>query len=166
MSKFDLPTLTPEAYLELVANRFLDEGDPIRAEQQQAYMRNQFAYYGLGAPHWLGLLKGIFHQNGTFNGKPLKEFVNLCLHQEYRELHYTGLEMMQVRINEWPSSWIKVIETCITTQSWWDTVDWMAKLTGIHFRHYPELQEPYAHKWIESNNMWLQRVAIIHQLLF
>lgn len=166
MSKFDHPILTPHAYLEMVSGIFLDKGDPIRAEKQRAYMRNQFDYCGLTAPQWLGLLKTIFHEHGTFEGKQMKEFINLCFQQEYRELQYVGLEMMQVRINEWPSSWISVLEKYITTESWWETVDWMAKLVGIHFRHYPELQHPYAHKWIESDNLWLQRVAIIHQLLW
>jgi len=166
MPKFKEPTLSPEDYLDLVAKEFLDKGDPIRAEQQRAYMRNQFDYCGLGAPQWLGMLKEIFHEHGTFSGKPMKVFLDLCYQQDYRELHYTGLEMMQTRIAEWPESWIKVLEKCITTNSWWDTVDWLAKLTGIHFRSYPELQHPYARKWIESENFWLQRVAIIHQLLY
>jgi len=166
MPKFKEPTLSPEDYLELVAKEFLDKGDPIRAEQQRAYMRNQFDYCGLGAPQWLGMLKEIFHEHGTFSGKPMKVFLDLCYQQDYRELHYTGLEMMQTRIAEWPESWIKVLEKCITTNSWWDTVDWLAKLTGIHFRSYPELQRTYARKWIERENFWLQRVAIIHQLLY
>src|SRR5678815_938832 len=166
MPVFKLPTITPEEYVDLVAEKFLAAGDPVKAEQQRAYMRHQFDYYGLPAPQWLGLLKTIFIVNGTFTGNKLKTFVELCYQQDYREMHYTGQEMMQTRIKEWPSSWIKVLEKCITTESWWDTVDWLAKLTGIHFRAYPALQHQYAYKWIESNNMWLQRVAIIHQLLY
>jgi len=166
MPVFKLPSITPEEYIALVGEKFLEEGDPIRAEQQRAYMRNQFDYYGLPAPQWLGLLKTTFQEHGTFTGNKLKSFVELCYQQDYREMHYTGQEMMQTRIREWPSSWIKVLEKCITTESWWDTVDWLAKLTGIHFRSHPELQHQYSYKWIESNNMWLQRVAIIHQLFY
>jgi 3-methyladenine DNA glycosylase AlkD len=166
MPGYHKSSLTPEAYMAMVAKRFMDEGDPIRAEQQRAYMRNQFEYCGLGAPQWLGLLKEIFTEYGTFTGNKLKKFVDLAYQQEYRELQYCGLEMMQTRIKEWPENWIKVLEKCVITESWWDTVDWLAKLIGIHFKHYPKLQHVYAHKWIESNNLWLQRVAIIHQLLW
>ncbi len=166
MIQYKLPTIAPEDYLELVAEKFLAKGDPIRAEQQRAYLRNQFDCYGLTAPEWLGLLKNTFIEHGTFRGNQLKRFVELCLQQDYREMHYTGLEMMQTRIKEWPLSWIRVLEKCIATQSWWDTVDWLAKLTGLHFKSYPELQHQYAHKWIEGNNIWLQRVAIIHQLFY
>jgi len=166
MPNYHEATLSPEEYIDLVLERFSHVGDPIRAEQQRAYLRHKFDCCGLTAPQWLGLLKAIFQEQGTFRGNKLKTFVDLCYQQEYRELHYTGQEMMQTRIKEWPSSWIKVLEKSITTQSWWDSVDWLAKLTGIHFKSYPELQHVYAYKWIESDNFWLQRVAIIHQLFY
>jgi 3-methyladenine DNA glycosylase AlkD len=37
---------------------------------------------------------------------------------------------------------------------------------GIHFRRFPELQYKYSRKWIRSDNIWLQRVAILHQLMY
>ena len=37
---------------------------------------------------------------------------------------------------------------------------------GIHFKNFPELQHEYTYRWIESENIWLQRVAIIHQLFY
>jgi 3-methyladenine DNA glycosylase AlkD len=160
------PALTPEAYVRLILDLFLKVGDPIRAEQQRAYMQHQFDFCGLGAPQWLSLLKEIFGQHGTFTGKKLDQFVRLCYEQEYREMHYAGLEMMQKRLQEQNQNWILVLERCIQTHSWWDSVDWLAKLTGIHFKNFPELQYPYCEKWIDSHHMWLQRVAIIHQLLY
>src|SRR5689334_12679 len=119
MSKLDKPTLSPKEYLEIVEQKFLEAGDPARAEQQRAYMRDQFDYYGIRAPLWLGILKTTFDDLGTFSGKPMQEFLKMCYQQEYREMHYAGLEMMQVRIKTWPSSWIKTLEFCITTNSWW-----------------------------------------------
>src|SRR5688572_13308537 len=161
-----LPEISPEQYLEMVTKRFVDEGDPIRAEQQSAYMKHKFAYCGLGAPKWVALAKSFFVAYGMFTGKELEKFVMLCYDQEYREIQYVGLEMMQHRLAEQNKSWIRVLEKCIKTQSWWDSVDWLAKLVGMHFRRFPELQHEYAYKWIASDNIWLQRVAIIHQLFY
>jgi 3-methyladenine DNA glycosylase AlkD len=166
MSQHPSPSFSPEQYVDHLVSVFTAKGDPIRAEQQRAYMRHKFEYCGLGAPQWLGMLKDIFAQHGTFTGNDLKSFVALCFEQEYREVHYAGLEMMQKRLKEQNKSWIRVLEKSVQTHAWWDTVDWLAKLTGIHFRRYPELQHPYAYKWIHSPDMWLQRVAIIHQLLW
>jgi 3-methyladenine DNA glycosylase AlkD len=160
------PSISPSEYLQLISEKFTQAGDPIRAEQQRAYMRHQFEYCGLGAPQWMSMAKEIFADQGMFTGKQLEQFIKLSFDQEYREIHYVSLEMMQRMLPEQNKSWIHVLEKCITTHSWWDTVDWMAKLVGIYFKRYPDLQHQYAYKWIASDNMWLQRVAIIHQLFY
>jgi len=164
--KLNLAILHPEEYLQLISEKFTEAGDPIRAEQQRAYMRNQFEYCGLGAPQWMAMAKEIFAAQGMFTGKQLEQFVRLCYDQDYREIQYVGLEMMQRMLPDQNKSWISVLEKCITTNSWWDSVDWLAKLVGMHFKRFPELQHKYARKWIASDNMWLQRVAIIHQLMY
>ncbi len=160
------PSVSPEAYAAFILDRFLEAGDPVRAEQQCAYMRHKFDYCGLGAPEWMAILKDIFANHGMYTGKELRVFVECCFEQEYREMHYAGLEMMQRQLMKQDKKWIRVLEKSIQTHSWWDSVDWLAKLTGIYFKKYPDLQHPYAHKWIASGNIWLQRVAIIHQLLW
>jgi 3-methyladenine DNA glycosylase AlkD len=160
------PVIPPEKYLSQLVQEFVAAGDPVRAEQQRAYMRNQFEYCGLGAPQWMKMARDFFTAHGMYSGKSLEQFVKLCLDQEYREVQYVGLEMMQRMLTLQNKNWIKVLEHCITTQSWWDTVDWLAKLVGIHFKRFPELQHAYAYKWISSGHMWLQRVAIIHQLFY
>lgn len=160
------PTIPPDQYIAIISEAFLEAGDPLRAEKQRAYTRHQFAYYGLVAPRWVAISKEIFAREGIYTSEELEAFVLGCLDQEYRELHFAGLQMMERMLKFQEESWISVLEKCITTQSWWDTVDWIAKLVGIHFKAYPELQHPYANKWITTDNIWLQRVAIIHQLFY
>jgi 3-methyladenine DNA glycosylase AlkD len=160
------PIIPPEEYLEIISTLFVESGDPLRAEQQRAYMKDQFEYCGLGAPQWMAMAKELFATHGMYTGKSLQQFVKLCFDQDYREIQYVAIEMMQRMLPEQNKSWIRVLEKCITTHSWWDSVDWLAKLTGMHFKQFPELQHEYAYKWIDSENMWLQRVAIIHQLFY
>ena len=162
----NIPTLSSAQYIELVTNHFAREADPLRAEKQMAYMRNQFEYLGLGATKWYPMAKKIFIEHGMYTGKQLKEFVEGCYDQPYREVLYVGIEMMQRMLKYQNKSFIKILDKCITTHSWWDTVDWLSKLVGYHFEKYPELQHEYAYKWIESDNMWLQRTAILHQLFY
>lgn len=160
------PDISPEQYIAIVAETFLAAGDPLRAEQQRAYMKHHFDFCGLKAPEWLALAKEIYAKHGMYTSEPLEVFVMGCFEQEYREIHYVGLEMMQYMLKQQSKSWIRVLEKCIKTHSWWDSVDWLAKLVGIHFRAHPELQHAYARKWIKSDHLWLQRVAIIHQLFY
>ncbi len=160
------PVITPSQYVEMLSGLFLDKADPVRAEKQMAYMRDQFEYCGLGANIWYPMAKLIFKEHGMYHGKDLKALVELSYDQPYREVLYVGIEMMQRMLPGQSASWIKVLEKCITTHSWWDTVDWLAKLVGIHFKNHPHLQDEYCYKWIDGPNMWLQRTAIIHQLFY
>ena len=70
------------------------------------------------------------------------------------------------QIKKQQSNFIDFLEYAIVTGNWWDTVDWINKMVGIHFMRYPDLQHSYCQKWIDSDNIWLQRVAIIHQLTY
>ena len=166
VSTHKLPSISPDEYVDLVTGLFMKQADPLRAEKQMAYMRNQFEYLGLGATKWYPMAKEILARHGMYSGKQLKEFVEACYDQPYREVMYVGIEMMQQMLPHQNKSFIKVLEKCITTNSWWDSVDWLAKLVGIHFKNFPELQLEFANRWIESDNIWLQRVAIIHQLFY
>lgn len=162
----DQPALTPEQYVALIRKRFVAAGDPIVAEGQMNYMRNKYAYCGLKAPQWVAILKELFREYGMYDGAKLKAFARLCFKEEYHEIFYAGLQMVEKQQKHQPAGFINFLEEAVKKGAWWDTVDWTAKLIGIHFRKYPEQQQPWCDKWIRSNNIWLQRVAIIHQLLY
>ena len=51
------------------------------------------------------------------------------------------------------------------TQSWWDSVD-SINIFCIkpYFAKFPENTGSISQTWIDSNNMWLQRLSIIFQL--
>lgn len=129
-------------------------------------MKDLFPYYGLKAPQWVAILKEVFKEHGLYEGPELNAFVRLCFEEEYREMHYTGLQMLEKKIKKQEKDTIGFLEELVLTNSWWDTVDWINKLTGIHFKRYPDLQIATAEKWIETDNRWLQRLAMIHQLTY
>ncbi|HIA29852.1 MAG TPA: DNA alkylation repair protein, partial [Candidatus Marinimicrobia bacterium] len=62
---------------------------------------------------------------------------------------------------------IELLEYLIMTKSWWDTVDWMAtRIVGVCFRQNPELITQTYSRWMEIDNIWLQRVCILFQLKY
>ncbi|HRF39386.1 MAG TPA: DNA alkylation repair protein [Saprospiraceae bacterium] len=155
-----------QSYLEHVKRIFLEHGDPDISEGQMKYMRHQFAFYGLKAPVWMALAKDIFQTKGIPQGEELKTLVRLCFEEEYRELHYFATEMTQRALKKQAENFIDFLEELITSKSWWDTVDWQAKLAGEHFLRYPQLIGPITERWMQSGNFWLQRCALIFQLRY
>jgi 3-methyladenine DNA glycosylase AlkD len=60
---------------------------------------------------------------------------------------------------------IQLIEKLITTNSWWDTVDTIAKnILGEYLLEYPLETENVIERFSNSDNMWLNRSAILFQL--
>ena len=163
---FSIAEITPAQYVNRIGSIYLEQGDPERAEGQMQYMRNQFGYYGLKAAEWVDILKTTFRNEGVYDPPELYKFVRLCYTQDYREMHYTGLQMLEKQLKVLPEDAILFLEECACTQSWWDSVDWLAKLIGKHFKRYPHLQRPTAERWMATENIWLKRLAIIHQLLY
>lgn len=155
--------LSPKEYLNQLKTILSERGDPITAEGQMKYMRNQFGFYGLKAAKWLAVGKEMFKSEGIFEGEDLKEYTRLSYEDEYREVQYIATEMVQKRVKKEPADFIDFLEEMVLSKSWWDTVDWITKLICFHFNKYPDLRRSYCEKWIETDNIWLQRTAIICQ---
>jgi 3-methyladenine DNA glycosylase AlkD len=157
---------TPEAYYQLVKDTFRAQGDPAIAQGQMAYMRHKFEYFGLKMPAWTALAKDIIQQNGLPDTADLKALARLCFADEHREMHYFALEIVEKSLKKQAPDFIHFLEELICTQSWWDSVDWINKLVGAHFKKHPALILPTTERWMNSGNFWLQRVCLIFQLTY
>ena len=56
------------------------------------------------------------------------------------------------------------LEQLIVTKSWWDMIDILDRVVGSLVYDKPELEKIIL-EWSLSDNIWLRRVAIDHQLL-
>lgn len=158
--------LSVQIYFKKIQCVLREQGNPETAQGQIAYMKHQFDYFGLKAPVWLGISKHFFNENGVFQGENLKEFVRMCFDEPQREMHYIGLEMAQKAMKNESEDFIHFLEELILTKSWWDSVDWIAKLVALHFDRFPHQIKPITEGWMASENMWLQRIAITFQRYF
>lgn len=155
-----------EAYYQKVRDTFQAAGLPEVAEGQMKYLRNQFDFFGLKMPAWSALAKDLIKGLGYPDDEQLPGLIRLCMADDHREMHYFGVELCQRRLKKQKAGFIDLLEELITTKSWWDTVDWLAKLAGIHFQRFPELLRPTTRRWMDSENIWLQRSAIICQRFY
>jgi 3-methyladenine DNA glycosylase AlkD len=158
--------LTANQYYEHIRSLFSDHANPEIAEQQVRYMKDHFEYFGMKAPTWQPILKNVFSEFGMLSGEELHDFITVCFEDDCREMQYAAIEMTQKGIKKQPEEFIHILEYMIATKSWWDSVDWIATLVGIHFQRYPHLIEPTTERWMQSGYLWLQRICIIFQLKY
>jgi len=143
-------------------DEFAKEADAIKAQQMSAYMRNQFAFLGIPTPLRKTICKAYFKE-----AKKVKivdwKFVNACWENPHRELQYVAVDYLAIKIKLLTASDIKKLKKLIVTKSWWDTVDGLDMIIGEIAMKYPEVNETLL-LWSKDENIWLNRIAIDHQL--
>lgn len=142
------------------ANRSLIDAPPM-----EAYMKNQFTFLGIRAGERKKLVAEYLKENGA--PQDLLGFTIALFAEEEREFQYVAIDLLSRYGKKQPSEAIKVYEQLIVTKSWWDTVDGLAgTVVSNHFKLYPELIPTYNEAWINGDNIWLARTAILFQLKY
>lgn len=156
-----------EAILESLERYFAAVADPERAEPMASYMRDQFPFYGIGAKDRADIHRAVFAERPLpANERDLADLVDECLGRPQREWHYTAVAVLRrygrhLTAGSWPA-----VRQIATTHAWWDTIDELAKhVAGRIVRNDPT-QVTVMDEWIASDDMWVARVAILHQLGF
>lgn len=155
--------MTAQEYCDGIRSRLRDAGKPERAQKSYLYMKGCADFFGLTSAEWLAIGKKYTDENGIPDGENLIETVRICFADDHREMHYFALEIAQKRVKTQPPGFISFLEELILEKSWWDTVDWIAKLVALFFQKNPMLLRPTVERWMASKEMWLQRVAITFQ---
>ena len=85
-----------------------------------------------------------------------------------REFHICAIDLL---VKEFKKNYtiedIYLIEKLIITNSWWDSVDTIAKyLLGSYLKQFPSETLNVIERFSNSNNMWLNRSALLFQLSY
>lgn len=136
------------------------------AAQMKAYLRNKFELYGIKATLRRELQKESVSNHKDEVNHNIRDISKELITSNYRELQHCGIELFEKRLRKkYVKNDIKQIEFFITTNSWWDTVDFIAKqILGAYLKQFPEETETVISKYSASQNMWLNRSAILFQL--
>lgn len=135
------------------------------AHGQKAYMKNQFEFYGIKTPQRRSIQKHIFIKNTLPSKSELESLIKALWNKPEREYQYAGQELVKKYTKMFEPDDMYLLEFMIINKSWWDTVDYIAsKLVGDIFLLYPELRDEHVNRWLQSENMWLQRSTLLFQL--
>lgn len=139
---------------------------PADVEPMVAYMKHRFAFLGVKAPAVRAATKSLLAEGKGADGDELVAFAHRCWAEPEREFHYVACIMLRKWVAALEPRHLADLERLITTNSWWDTVDSLAAHSvGPLVRANRELAETMD-EWIDSDDFWLARTAIIHQLFY
>jgi 3-methyladenine DNA glycosylase AlkD len=138
--------------------------DPVRAAGTTAYMRNQFPFAGVSMPR----LAAIYREAAQGLPPPVSAaevaaVALACWELPEREHQHLGCMHARRHVRLLGPTFVPTLERLVATKSWWDTVDELAThVAGPLVAAHPELRAVMDH-WLESDCLWLARVAILHQ---
>lgn len=139
----------------------------IEAGAMRKYMKGRFEYYGVKTPERRSLVKQAVKESDMPEGAAYADFIKACWASPMREMQYAVNDLFRIKNSLLQYSHLKWIEQLITEKSWWDTVDFLAPdMAGYLLKNNPDDLRYYATKWIQSDNIWLQRSAILVQLKY
>lgn len=141
--------------------------NPEIALGQKAYMRNQFEFYGLTTTKRREIQQPFLNIKHLPEKGELAKIVRELWTKPQREYQYFSQELAFKYLKQLEEKDIELFEFMVLHKSWWDTVDFISsKLMGEYFKKYPEHIDKYVQKWLKSNNIWLQRSALLFQLKY
>ena len=153
-------------YVQNLRKLFSEQGNDEYAVKMSQYMKNHFVFFGINSPLRTTLFKQFRAENESPQYNALREAVLELWLEPERELQYCAIELLERCKKEWTEDMIHLFEELIVTKSWWDSVDGVAPLVGLYFKKFPHQTRPITEGWMNSENMWLQRVCVIFQLTY
>lgn len=154
-------------YIETLAIEFKEHSNKKVASEQKAYMRNQFEFFGLKSAERRIIQKPFLVKEFLPPKKDLFDIIIQLWDLPQRDFQLYGQELVFKYIKQFEKPDIDILEFMVTHKSWWDTVDFVAyKLMGAYFKKYPDERLTHVQKWLQSDNIWLQRSALLFQLKY
>ncbi|ADU29490.1 DNA alkylation repair protein [Evansella cellulosilytica] len=149
-----------------LATQFTLIADKEKAVRMSAYMKNRFEFFGIQTPERRKVVSTVFKE-WEVGKKPIDwKFVFDLWKQSEREYQYVAVDYLIKSKKYLSADDLTQVKELIISKSWWDTVDAIASgVVGYIVRTFPE-QVKMMDDWIEDDNMWVKRTALLHQLSF
>lgn len=137
------------------------------APPMEGYMKKRFRFLGLKSPERRALIRLFVKDHGWPPREKVEDVVVGLYSLPYREFHYTAIEMADRAMRRTIAEDIYAIEYLLEYNQWWDSIDFIAANTaGRWLKEHSEKMERYFKKWNESNDIWLNRTALLYQLKY
>ena len=137
------------------------------AEPMKAYMKHHFPFLGIKSPARSEALKAFFATHELPGKTEILNEVWEIYRLPQREYQYVAIALLSKKLKSLAVDDLGFLEKLITEKSWWDSVDSIAPTIVGDIVGRDRLEgEKVMFQWSDSDNMWLNRAAILHQLKY
>ncbi|MGL2993734.1 DNA alkylation repair protein [Flavobacterium sp. TSSA_36] len=153
-------------FIEALEKEFMAQANTEQSIAMQAYMKNNFLFFGVPMPQRRAILKSVSAAHSDTIKANVRTLALGLYEKPQREFHYCAIELLIQNCSKTLLvADLQWIEKLLLTHSWWDTVDTISKyLLGRYLAQFPEQRTAVIEKFVNSSNVWLKRSAILFQL--
>jgi 3-methyladenine DNA glycosylase AlkD len=153
-------------FILALENAFKQKENKENAFAMAKYMKNNFSFFGIKTEERRYLFKAIWKENKEEVSANTREIALALYSKKEREFHYCAIEILIKELKgNYKKEDIQLIEKLILNNSWWDSVDTIAKyILGEYLLEFPLETKNVIERFSNSENMWLNRSAILFQL--
>ncbi len=159
------------AKIHPICKQFVDRlgpaASPANAGPMRAYMLDQFPFLGIKTPERRSALSPLIRSLKDCGGADLLAAANGAWEMPEREYQYAAVDLLSKYWKKFDTEDIDTMLDLVQRKSWWDSVDALAGVIGDVLKA-AKLRGEDGHgnmdAALESSNMWVRRVAMLHQL--
>ncbi|WEG14433.1 DNA alkylation repair protein [Pullulanibacillus sp. KACC 23026] len=160
-------TYSVHTYVQEMIGLYTAHTDEKYAQWSKSYLRNQFEFLGIRTPLRRKLTYQFIKENGLPQKEELKDVVFSLWDLPEREYQKAALDILEKSKKVLTSDDMPWLSDLIVKKSWWDTVDTLsAHIMGDLLTTNDKIILSFPDKWIDDENIWLQRSAILYQLYY
>ncbi|MFV8323757.1 DNA alkylation repair protein [Flavobacterium sp. LB3P21] len=153
-------------FILALENAFEVNQNPENAFAMAKYMKNNFPFFGIKTEERRCIFKEIWKENKPEVSANVRGIALDLYSKPEREFHYCAIEILIKELKgNYKKQDIQLIEKLILNNSWWDSVDTIAKyILGEYLLEFPLETKNVIARFSNSENMWLNRSVILFQL--
>ena len=160
-------TMNIDEFVRLTVSKMGEVRVEADAAPMKKYMKERFEFFGVKSPARKNVQRELKVYWKNLDNDRLFTYAEELWRLPQRELQYVAVDALAARAKKLDESHLSRIEWLITTKSWWDTVDGLApNVAGSIFTRNDAARMSWVEKWNNSENIWLNRSALLHQLRY
>jgi 3-methyladenine DNA glycosylase AlkD len=156
------------SFIENLENELRKNANREMAIPMENYMKNNFSCLGIKTEKRRAILKTNYEK---YKEEIKANYRTICwelFSKKEREFHQVAIDVLVSEIKKkYVLEDIELIQKFLITNSWWDSVDVIAKyIVGGYLQQFPNETYKVIERFSNSENRWLNRTAIIFQLSY
>jgi len=154
-----------KALVEFVRDQLAALADPVRAAGIAAYVKSTIPCLGVRVPELRAIARRAARSFPPADRAAYEAQVRAVWAMPHREERHLAVAIARVNRGFVDAASMGLFEQLIREGAWWDFVDEIAThLVGPALLEEPDLVWPIVDRWIDDDDMWIRRSAIICQI--